>query len=128
MMVEVFNVDCYENGKFSTIESPLVFPEENLELADWENQVNTIGYTKIRQYGFGERSSTEVWRTTSISADADYPYFVIFDELSEGRIIFMKNWFDVTHFLSNHMVPLAVDEITGIRESVSFITSMFEDR
>ena len=87
--------DSYSLGKFSTIKYPL--PEWNGETdGDWVRHMMTQGY-KMR---WPDVDGFRVWALDP-DRDHDWPYAVEL-ELDSNRLVFMKKWYDVTHFLTNH--------------------------
>lgn len=102
--------EAYEQGNFTFIECPLILPEYT-GVDEWKHTLNKMGYhLKYQLDPYNGDPYLVVWGC-ALSVDSDYPYFVEFNCLDEGRLIFMKKWYDVTHFINNHCLLLNLELI-----------------
>lgn len=109
-------VELYEDGVFSGIDSPIKFPSGTCSLEFWEKTIHKAGYSKSTLHGSCESPYIGIWSQENLEADCDYPYFIEFNCMWEGRLIFFKKWYHVTHFINNHGAILNTIMLTELLE------------
>jgi len=92
----------YSLGTFGETEFPLNdFTSGTHE--EWLKNIFSQGYCCIFKLGCCEdEPAVMFFGKTYVSEPCEWPYFCIFDSFNEGRYVFMKNWYDVSHFINNH--------------------------
>jgi len=121
------DVYLYEDGKFTDIECPLNLPPDGT-MVEWAQAITKAGYSPSACFGDVEEPYLTIWAIDNLQADCDYPYFLEFNCLWEGRIIFFKKWHHVTHFINTHGAILTNLLLADIKESIKYLEIMFTDR
>lgn len=106
-------VESYSQGNFSIIDCPLIIPESSY-LKDWIKNLYKMGYYSIFNIDIYDGDPFMTVFSCPLSCDAPYPYFVQFNGLEEGRLIFMKKWYDVTHFINNHCLMVNITLLNNL--------------
>lgn len=104
--------DAYNQGQFSTIESPLPTFQGGTEEM-WFTHLMRQGYKQLPLFGITPLDGLAVW-SMPLGRDHDWPYMVEI-EIDAARCVFMKKWYDVTHFINNHCLGMSIGAINQLQ-------------
>ena len=123
MTEEINDATAYKNGSFYDIKYPL---NDSHESENCYKLWPELGYMKYN-LGGSDEYNFEIWYAQNQSRDMDYPYFICCDVLSEGKMVFFTNFWDMLHFINNYGKFLEIKILQEIWEEIYHIKDRLDE-